>query len=435
MPTAWAAFPAGAVFGLAAAFLVAAEIAVTRVAAGGAGAAADLPERRRARLESLTADSARTLNLVLLLRVSCEVAAVVAVAAGFTALLGFGWASAALTVAVLIPVEYVLMGVTPRILGRQFSVQVAEATAVLLAWPSVVLGPPAQLLVRLGRALTPRTKGERGGPFSSEEELRRLVDLAERGHVIDADERQMIHSVFKLDDTVVREVMVPRTDIVFASADEDLDSCLSLALRSGFSRIPVTGRDEDDVVGIVYLKDLTARMREHWAGAGADAPVPPVSEAMRPASYVPDSKPIDELLRQMQGQRIHIAVVIDEYGGTAGLVTIEDIVEEIVGEITDEYDDEVPPVQDLGPGRARVTARLPLGELAEHFGMELDAPDVDTVGGLLAYALGRVPISGSRADYAGLRLTAEDPAGRRNRTATVLVERLDPPPGPDEGEQ
>ncbi|WP_017625194.1 hemolysin family protein [Nocardiopsis chromatogenes] len=442
MATAPAAFLAAAALGLAAAFLVAAEIAVTRVAAGAAGPAGALPERRRARLEALTADSARTLNLVLLLRVAFEVLAVVAFAAGAVALLGPTWAAAALTAAVMVPVDYVLMGVTPRILGRQFSVEAAEATAVLLAWPAVVLGPPAQLLVRLGRGLTPRSKGERGGPFSSEEELRRLVDLAERGHVIDADERQMIHSVFKLDDTVVREVMVPRTDIVFASADDDLDACLSLALRSGFSRIPVTGRDEDDVVGIVYLKDLTARMRDHWAGAEAASgdgrpvpPVPPARAAMRPASYVPDSKPIDELLRQMQRQRIHMAVVIDEYGGTAGLVTIEDIVEEIVGEITDEYDDEVPPIQDLGEGRARVTARLPLGELAEHFGADLDAPDVDTVGGLLAYALGRVPISGSRADYAGLRLTAEDPAGRRNRTATVLVERLDPPPGPDEGEQ
>ncbi|MDA2802967.1 hemolysin family protein [Nocardiopsis suaedae] len=442
MATAPVAFLAAAAFGLAAAFLVAAEIAVTRVAAGAAGPAGALPERRRARLEALTSDSARTLNLVLLLRVAFEVLAVVAFGVGAVTLFGPTWGAAALTAAVMFPVEYVLMGVTPRILGRQFSVQVGEATAVLLAWPAVVLGPPAQLLVRLGRALTPRNKGERGGPFSSEEELRRLVDLAERGHVIDADERQMIHSVFKLDDTVVREVMVPRTDIVFASAADDLDACLSLALRSGFSRIPVTGEDEDDVVGIVYLKDLTARMRDHWAEAEAATaagtaapPVPSARAAMRPASYVPDSKPIDELLRQMQRQRIHMAVVIDEYGGTAGLVTIEDIVEEIVGEITDEYDDEVPPIQDLGEGRARVTARLPLGELAGHFGADLDAPDVDTVGGLLAYALGRVPISGSQADYAGLRLTAEDPAGRRNRTATVLVERLDPPPGPDEGEQ
>ncbi len=413
---------AAVVLGLLSAFLVAAEIAVTRVAAGGTGGAGG---KDPSRLQAVAADPGRFLNLVLMLRVAFEVAAVVAAAAGFAGLLGAGWPALLATLVVVIPVDYVLMGVTPRILGRQFSVPVAGTAVALLAPVAVVLGPVAQGLVRLGRGLTPRNKGERSGPFSSEEELRRLVDLAERGHVIDAEEREMIHSVFKLDDTVVREVMVPRTDIVFIGGDEGLDDCLSLALRSGFSRIPVTGEDEDDVIGIVYLKDAAALMQERWArGEDERGPVPTAREVMRPASYVPDSKPIDELLRDMQRQRIHVSVVIDEYGGTAGLVTIEDIVEEIVGEITDEYDDEIPPIERLGEDRARVTARLPLGELAELFGTEVDAPEVDTVGGLLAYALGRVPITGSKADYAGLRLTAENPAGRRNRTATILVERI-----------
>ncbi|GAA1087231.1 CBS domain containing-hemolysin-like protein [Nocardiopsis composta] len=423
LPAAVAGLAAAAVFGLLSAFLVAAEIAVTRVAAGGTGAAGG--KEGPSRLQAVAADPTRFLNLVLMLRVAFEVAAVVAAAAGFAGLLGAGWPALLLTLVVMAPVDYVLMGVTPRILGRQFSVPIAGTAAALLAPVAVVLGPVAQGLVRLGRGLTPRNKGERSGPFSSEEELRRLVDLAERGHVIDAEEREMIHSVFKLDDTVVREVMVPRTDIVFIGGDESLDDCLSLALRSGFSRIPVTGEDEDDVIGIVYLKDAASLMQERWArGGGERGAMPAARDVMRPASYVPDSKPIDELLRDMQRQRIHVSVVIDEYGGTAGLVTIEDIVEEIVGEITDEYDDEIPPIERLGEDRARVTARLPLGELAELFGTEVDAPEVDTVGGLLAYALGRVPITGSKADYAGLRLTAENPAGRRNRTATILVERI-----------
>jgi CBS domain containing-hemolysin-like protein len=219
--------------------------------------------------------------------------------------------------------------------------------------------------------------------------------------------------------------MVPRTDMVFIEADKTVEQALSLALRSGFSRIPVVGENEDDVVGIAYLKDIVAWSHEHPAAtpeemAGATEKVATV---MRPASYVPDSKPVDELLRQMQAQRNHVAIVIDEYGGTAGLVTIEDILEEIVGEITDEYDNERPPVEWLSDDSARVTARLSVTELGELFGVNLEDEDVETVAGLLAQALGRVPIAGSTATVRGLRLTAEHLVGRRNKIDTVLVER------------
>jgi CBS domain containing-hemolysin-like protein len=229
----------------------------------------------------------------------------------------------------------------------------------------------------------------------------------------------MVRSVFELGDTIVREVMVPRTDMVFIEADKTVEQALSLALRSGFSRIPVVGENEDDVVGIAYLKDIVAWSHEH---PGAEA-TEKVATVIRPASYVPDSKPVDELLRQMQAQRSHVAIVIDEYGGTAGLVTIEDILEEIVGEITDEYDNEQPPVEWLSDGSARVTARLSATELGELFGVNLEDEDVETVAGLLAQALGRVPIAGSAATVRGLRLTAENLAGRRNKIGTVLVER------------
>jgi CBS domain containing-hemolysin-like protein len=300
----------------------------------------------------------------------------------------------------------------------------------------VVLGPLARLLVGAGRALTPRGKGDRDGPFSTEVELRQLVDLAEQGEVIDPEERQMIHSVFKLDDTSVREVMVPRPDIVFTGRDADADAVLSLAMASGYSRIPVTGEDEDDVVGIVYLKDLVERLRDRWAAAAGGADDVPLTagHVMRDATFVPDTKPIDELLREMQKRRNHVAVAIDEYGGTAGLVTLEDIVEEIVGEITDEYDHEIAPVDWLDDDRLRVTARLPLGELAELFPeRDLEVSDVETVGGLVAFVLGRVPAGGAQAEYAGLRLTLEGKSSRRNRMTTVLVERLAPEgdQGPD----
>ena len=196
-----------------------------------------------------------------------------------------------------------------------------------------MLGPLPQLLILVGNALTPG-KGFREGPFASEAELRELVDLAEENQLIEDREREMIHSVFELGDTIVREVMVPRTDMVFIERHKTLRQALSLALRSGFSRIPVVGEGADDVVGVAYLKDSSARTYEHREGESAER----VESVMRPAIFVPESKPVDELLREMQAQQTHMAIVVDEYGGTAGLVTIEDVLEEIVGEITDEYD-------------------------------------------------------------------------------------------------
>jgi CBS domain containing-hemolysin-like protein len=232
----------------------------------------------------------------------------------------------------------------------------------------------------------------------------------------------MVRSVFELGDTIVREVMVPRPDMVFIEADKTVEQALSLALRSGFSRIPVVGENTDDVQGIAYLKDIVAWQHDHPDAEDGEK----LATVMRsPASFVPDSKPVDELLRQMQAQRIHLAIVIDEYGGTAGLVTIEDILEEIVGEIADEYDNELPSVIWLEgdqQGSARVTARLPVAELEELFGIEAGVEDVETVAGLLAHRLGRVPIAGSTATVSGLRLTAETLAGRRNKIGTVLVE-------------
>jgi CBS domain containing-hemolysin-like protein len=319
----------------------------------------------------------------------------------------------------MIVVSYVVVGVAPRTLGRQHVESVALAGAAVVHPLARVLGPLPQLLILLGNALTPG-KGFREGPFASEAELRDLVDLAEQRSLIEPDEREMIHSVFELGDTIVREVMVPRTDIVFIEREKTLHQAMSLALRSGFSRIPVVGENEDDVVGIAYLKDIVRRTHEYREGESVEK----VESVMRPATYVPDSKPIDDLLREMQAKQIHLAIVIDEYGGTAGLVTIEDILEEIVGEIADEYDVEAPRVERLVGGAARVTARLPAEELARLFGVEIDIEDVETVGGLLAHELGRVPIAGSKVTVGGLTLTAESIAGRRNKIGTVLVERV-----------
>jgi CBS domain containing-hemolysin-like protein len=200
-----------------------------------------------------------------------------------------------------------------------------------------------------------------------------------------------------------------------------VQQALYLFLRSGFSRIPVIGESVDDVLGVLYLKDV---VRHTQSG---DATAQAVADLMRPATFVPESKPVDDLLSEMQAARTHLVIVVDEYGGTAGLVTIEDILEEIVGEITDEYDVERPPVETLEDGSVRVTARLPIEDLGEIFGVELPADEVETVGGLLAQTLGRVPIPGASVDVGGLHLIAEGTTGRRNRIDSVLVRRVEQP--------
>jgi CBS domain containing-hemolysin-like protein len=237
----------------------------------------------------------------------------------------------------------------------------------------------------------------------------------------------MLQSVFDLGDTTVREVMVPRNDVVWIEKHKTVEQALALALRSGFSRLPVIGESIDDVVGVVYLKDLVARSQAGERGSSVM-----IETILREPFLVPESKPVDDLLREMQLRRNHIAVIIDEYGGTAGLATIEDILEEIVGEITDEYDRERPPIDWVDADTVRVIARLSVEDLAELFDVELpDADDdAETVGGLLAQEIGLVPIVGSTAQVGGLELTAENVGGRRNRIDTILVRRLPPPEDP-----
>jgi CBS domain containing-hemolysin-like protein len=410
---------------------VAGEVALGRAARIGAQELAKSGRRGPAQAEAVLAEGPRYLSMLLLLRITAEVAATVLLTVALVHWLGSGWRAFLIAAAVMIVLGYLVIGVVPRAIGRRYTGPVALAAAAVLEPLSRLLGPLSWLAMKVGN-VRPGARG-RDSQLGSEAEVRGLVDLLERRRVIQPGERKMIHSVFELGDTLVREVMVPRTDMVFIERGKTLRQALSLALRSGFSRIPVVGENEDDVIGIAYLKDIVARGLEHRDGESVEK----VESIMRPATYVPDSKPIDELLREMQARQSHVAIVIDEYGGTAGLATIEDILEEIVGEIADEYDQEQPTVEWLSPDIARVTSRLPVDELADEFGVIIDAEDVETVGGLLAQALGRVPIAGSAATVAGLRLTAENLAGRRNRIGTVLVERLDsaPPRSGSRGEE
>ncbi|CAL9574337.1 MULTISPECIES: hemolysin family protein [Streptomyces] len=409
-----------------------AEAGLARVSSFRAEEAVKSGRRGSARLAQVAADPTRYLNVALLVRVACEMAAATLVTYACLKEFSTTWEALLVALGVMVLVSYVAVGVSPRTIGRQHPIHTATAAAYVLLPLARIMGPVPSLLILIGNALTPG-KGFRHGPFASEAELRALVDLAEKESLIEDEERRMVHSVFELGDTLVREVMVPRTDLVTIERFKTIRQALTLALRSGFSRIPVTGESEDDIIGIVYLKDLVRKTH-----ISRDAEGDLVSTAMRPAVFVPDTKNAGDLLREMQKERNHVAVVIDEYGGTAGIVTIEDILEEIVGEITDEYDRELPPVEDLGDDRFRVTARLDITDLGELYGLEeYDDEDVETVGGLLAKALGRVPIAGASAevrlpDERVLRLTAEAAAGRRNKIVTVLVEPVPVPAAEEE---
>ena len=398
--------------------LAGAEAAVSRVSRVAADELVKEGRRGANRLQQVLEDPARYLNLLTLLRVTAELVATVLVTVAALETFDTRWQAVLVASASMVLVSYIAIGVSPRTLGRQHPAPVALAAARFVHPLARVLGPLPQLLILVGNALTPG-KGFSEGPFASEAELRELVDLAEENQLIEDRERVMIHSVFELGDTIVREVMVPRTDVVFIERTKTLRQALSLALRSGFSRIPVIGEGTDDVVGVAYLKDLVRRTYVHREGESIER----VDSVMRPAIFVPESKPVDELLREMQAQQTHVAIVVDEYGGTAGLVTIEDVLEEIVGEITDEYDVEAPLIDELPDGSLRVSARLHLDELSERLDVELEDDDVDTVGGLLAKHLGRVPIPGAQVWLHGIELTAESAQGRRNRIGTVLVRR------------
>ncbi len=365
-------------------------------------------------------DPPRYLNTTLLLRLACEVAAIVLVTLLVAEYLTEWWPAVLTSISVMLVVSFVVVGVAPRTLGRQHAVRVALLSAAPLLAITRVLGPIPQLLILLGNAITPG-RGFSEGPFSSETELRELVDLAEASAVIESGERKMIHSVFELGDTTVREVMVPRNDVVFIERHKNLRQTMSLFLRSGFSRVPVVGENLDDVVGFAYLKDVTKRVFDD-----ADAETTQrIDTLLRPVHWVPDSKPADELLTEMQARRQHIAVVVDEYGGTAGIVTIEDVLEEIVGEITDEYDEASVEVENLPDGGVRVSSRYPVDDLDEIFAdVSLVEDEVDSVGGLMAKLLGRVPIPGSSVQIDGLRFEAEAPTGRRNRVGTVVIRRV-----------
>ena len=417
--------------------LIAAETAMTRVSKTridelrkeGNG-----NEKRAELLLGVLQDRARYVNVLFLLSTIATITSITLISYVAVRALTSGdgwstWIALAVVIAALVVVAYIGLGVAPRTLGRQHAERIALIAARPTRFLATILGPITTLLIVIGNALTPG-KGFREGPFDTAAELREMVDLAGADDLIEDAERKMIHSVFDLGDTFAREVMVPRTEMVFIERNKSLRQAISLSLRSGFSRIPVIGENADDIVGVIYLKDMVRRTFEHHDAEREDT----VDSLMRATSFVPDSKPADELLKDMQAARVHVAIVVDEYGGTAGLVTIEDILEEIVGEIADEYDTAAPEVTQLDDDRYRVLSRMNLDDFAELTQMEINAEDegVDTVLGLMAKRLGRVPIPRAEVVENGWSLVAERGAGRRNRIGAVLATRI---ATADDGEQ
>ena len=395
---------------LVAASLSAGETAVLRL---GRSALAELggstlPSARRAR--RIMADPRPAAAAAATVRVVVEAVAAVCATVALVAVLPVWWQAASVAAVLVAAVALVLVRLGPRTLGRRHPV------ATLLVTSALVL---------VARFLTAPLRPVSGAASSQSEltddEIREMVERVSESDHIEDDEREMFRSVLELGETITRAVMVPRTEMITLASGTPLRKALSLFLRSGYSRIPVVGESVDDLIGVLYLKDV---VRHRHLAPRSDAQ--PVDALVRPPVFVPESKPVDDLLREMQQGAFHMAMVVDEFGGIAGLVTIEDALEEIVGELTDEHDRSGPEVEDVGGGTFRVPARMPLDELGELFDVLIEDDDVDTVGGLLAKAIGKVPLAGSRAEVGGLELTADQVEGRRKRVSTVLVRRTEP---------
>ncbi|MEL4318189.1 hemolysin family protein [Leifsonia sp. YIM 134122] len=380
---------------------------------------AELAEGSRSErsLRAIAEDTGAHVNAVNFVRIVSETTAAVLVTLAFAFTIENVWLALLLSALIMTAISFVLVGSSPRSVGRANAKTVLRLSAPVVHLVRVVLGPVASALVALGNRVTPGRA--RLVTFSSEQQLLSMVDEATELDVLEEDDRELIHSIFAFGDTVIREVMIPRTDMVTIDGTADLSTGMGLFLSTGVSRIPVMADDVDDIVGILYLRDVAKLSHER----PIDAEGISVAELARPALFVPESKKADDTLRQMQTESNHLAMVVDEYGGIAGLVTLEDLIEELVGDISDEYDREVVEIEDLGDERYRVAARLPVDELGDIFGLELDDDDVDSVGGLLAKALGRLPVPGSVASVSGLVLTADRSEGRRKRISTVIVER------------
>jgi CBS domain containing-hemolysin-like protein len=379
---------------------------------------ADEGDKRADRLLRLLEHPEQTLNSVLLVLLACQM--VSATLLGTLLEPSFGTVGVAIGIVLEITVVFTFAEVAPKTFAVQHAERAAMTVSGLLVfvtrfWLTRIL---TRGFIGLANVVLPG-KGLRGGPFVTEAEILTMADVAAQEASIETEERELIHSIFEFGDTVVREVMVPRPDMVAVEADATVDEAIRVAIAAGKSRLPAYDVTTDDIIGLVFLKDLVTRS---GSGEGNE----PVRQMLRPSHFVPESKRVAELLRQMQTGKFHMAIVIDEHGGTAGLVTMEDLLEEIVGEITDEYDVDEPQIERLADGGLRVPGRTPIDEMNELLGDELPQGEWDTVGGLVFDALGHVPIEGECARVNGYQFCAERVQGRRIVSVRVTPAAVDP---------
>jgi len=398
-----------------AAVLAVAETSLTHLGRGRAAALADDGERRAPALLRLLEHRERVLNPILLVLLTCHLAAATIVAVLAERRWGtpgvfFGFFATLLVIFVLaeaMPKTYALLAADRAALRVTPLVQLIAAIAPLRWLTRALIGAANVILPGPGRSQ---------GPSVSEEELLAFAGVAAEDAVIDAEERELIVNTIEFGDTIVREVMVPRPDMVTVSSDFRVGDVMEVAILNGLSRLPVQGEGIDDVIGVLHAKDLMRAERDGHADS-------PVAEYLRPAFFVPETKKVAELLREMQSRRTHLAVVVDEYGGTAGLATLEDLLEELVGEIVDEYDVEETPWERLPSGELRVNARLNTDDLAEVLDATLPDGDWDSVGGMLIGLLGHVPAEGESVVADDHRFTVERVQDRRIQR--VLVSPVD----------
>ena len=402
------------------ALLSAGESALLRFTRAAADDLIEEGRRGAARVRRLAEHRTRVLGALSVARVAVDMLAAVLITLAASGLVRAWWQVLALALLANIILLGVVVGFSPRTYGRRNPAATLLALGGLLTWVDVLAAPQRRLVSRTRRPDSAPTDAETREAVN--EDLREMIDEIGETDTIEDEDREMMRSVVELGQTLVREVMVPRTDMVTIDAHKPASAAMRLFIRSGYSRVPVIGEDADDVRGILYLKDVLRRLAAHLEHEELA-----VAGFVREAEYVPETKPADDLLREMQTGRFHMALAVDEYGGTAGLVTMEDLLEEVVGELTDEHDPELPEVVEVAPGTYRVPARLALDELGELFDLEIDDDDVDTAGGLLTKAIGRVPLPGAAGDIQGVHLLAEETAGRRRQVSTILASRTPTP--------
>jgi CBS domain containing-hemolysin-like protein len=391
--------------------LAMAESSLTRMTRVRALALEEEGRRNASTLVKIESDPPRFLNSIYLcvMIVQNGSAILVALLAAVT------WGDAAVTIASLVFVllYFVVVEAMSKTFGIQHSDRAALALSPLVWLLGRVLSYPTRGLIGLANVLLPG-RGLREGPFVSEGDIRSMAQVGHEEGSIEEGEKELIHSIFEFGDTIAREVMVPRPDIVACEDTCTLRDVEALMLEHGYSRIPVFHEDLDDVVGVAFAKDVLRAVHQGQLDA-------PLADIVRPAHFVPESKKASDLLKEMQKEKFHQALVTDEYGSVTGIVALEDLLEELVGEIADEYDVEEPEMIELGEGVYRVSGKTSIDDVNDMLGVELPDEEWDTVGGLVLDIFGKIPDAGEEAEFKGLQFRAEEVQGRR--VATVVITR------------